>query len=90
MTVPSPVAVQVFKELKAANRALLVAMAREKRARAALGLASAGLVTAKRNVQLLLQAVQPELPSVGEFEQDIVAGLPAAVDVPPVWHRDVV
>jgi len=63
----SPVVQQAFRELKAANRVLLRAMAREKRTRAAYEQARALLTESKRNVELLLKAVQPELPTVGEL-----------------------
>jgi hypothetical protein len=72
MAMASPVALQVFRELKVANSALLRAMAREKRARASLATACAALAGAKRNVQLLLQAVQPELFGEGVLDQDRV------------------
>jgi hypothetical protein len=65
MTILSPVAQQVFRELKAANRVLLRAMAHEKIARARHASAASALAAATRNVKLLLDTVQPELPASG-------------------------
>jgi hypothetical protein len=82
MTPISPVAQQAFKELKGANAVLLRAMAREKRARATLTDAGLSLAVAKRNVQLLLQAVQPELPDAGPSESAEAGVATAALDQP--------
>ena len=70
MSESSPVAVQAFRELKAANRALLSAMAREKRTRAAFHAAVAKLAEAKREVKRLIDVVQPELSLAGVLDQD--------------------
>jgi hypothetical protein len=70
MSEASAVAVQAFRELKAANRALLVAMAREKRTRIVYDQAVVDLRDAKRRVKLLLDVVQPELPAVGTLDQE--------------------
>ena len=82
MTAISPVAQQAFRELKQANATLLRAMAREKRARVVLARASEQLAEAKRNVQLLLQAVQPELPDAGILDAAEARQGQAALDVP--------
>jgi hypothetical protein len=81
MSTLSPVAQQAFRELKAANGELLRAMARQKRARATLAKAEGDVAEAKRKVELLLMAVQPELPdagildtaSAGEAEQSLLS-----------------
>ncbi len=75
----SPVAQQAFKELKSANGVLLRAMARQKRARAALAAAEAQCAEAKRNVELLLKAVQPELPGVGILDSTTAGEAQAAL-----------
>jgi len=82
MSTLSPVAQQAFNELTAANGELLRSMAREKRARAAHVDAQLKLQVAKRNVQLLLQAVQPELPSAGVLDASEAGVAQAALDVP--------
>jgi len=70
MAEQSAVAVQAFRELKAANRALLVAMAREKRTRQMFTHATALLVEAKREVRRLLDVVQPAFPAMGTLDQE--------------------
>jgi len=70
MTIPSTVAAEAFKELKAANRELLRAMAREKRYRAGYEAARQRLLLAKRNVKLLLELVQPEFLSGATPDQE--------------------
>jgi len=62
-TMPSPE--EMFKALKDANRALLRAMAQEKRHRLSYEAAADELTRAGRHVKGLLAAMQPDLPSVG-------------------------
>jgi len=80
MTAISPVAQQAFKELKAANGELIRSMARQKRARMTLAAADEKLALAKRNVELLLKAVQPELPSAGVLDSAEAGVAQASLD----------
>jgi hypothetical protein len=80
MSTISPVAQQAFKELKAANGELIRSMARQKRARMTLAAADEKLALAKRNVELLLKAVQPELPSAGILDSAEAGTAQAALD----------
>ena len=82
MTTLSPIVQQGFKNLKAANAELLRSMARQKRARAALAAAEQKLALAKRNVELYLQAVQPELPSAGVLDASEASVAEHALDTP--------
>jgi len=69
MTRTSPVAQQAFIELKAANRALLIAMAYERLSRDTLRKVEARVAECKRRVKALLDVVQPELPAAGVLDQ---------------------
>jgi hypothetical protein len=57
MNAPKPAPETSMKALNLANRVLLAAMAREKRARAAHQVAVTDLVKAKRQVALLVAAI---------------------------------
>jgi hypothetical protein len=68
MTTPNPATVQAFRELKAANQNLIRSMSRQKAARAKLAACDEALRVAKRDVELLLLVVQPELPGAGVLD----------------------